>query len=365
MPPVVLHLRPVGRLLGVLVLSLGMAGSERARGDESIAPPAKRFAESLTYDPATGQWKRSPEPVPGTVDGDLDIARQWLARGDFETAVKAIKAWIGNYGTDQPRHPEALYLLASAELEAGEYRDAEKHYEELLNSYPGSPYAEDALSGRFRVAEQYLAGKRRKTLWGLLRLKARDEGVKMLDDTVANYADTALAENAQMTKADYFFDRGEFDLAEGEYAAFAREYPRSRWHPRAMYRSGLSALASFPGVQYDDAPLIEARERFARFNEAYPAAAEQLDVPVLVEEIERLRADKNYEIGWFYERTGKFQAARFYYRYTIEHYPNTPAAGESRGRLAVLGEPVEVYRPEMPPASKPATATAPDEEPGS
>lgn len=316
----------------------GLVGGASLAADKPPPVPPQTHAERLVYDPATDSWVVSTAPVPGTEDGDLDIARQWVAREEYKVALKIVKAWIKQYGSGATRYPEALYVQGVSQLELGEYRDAHESFQTLLNNYPGSDYAEQALSAEFRIAEQYLAGKRRKAVWGLLRIRDRDGGVKIMDDIVANYADTPLAELAQKTKADYYYARGEFDLAQDEYATFAREYPNSRYQPYALLQSAKAALASFPGVQFDDAGLVEAEERFEQFQQQYPEIARQQNVPVLLDQIAATRADKTFEIARFYDRTGKKNAARFYYRATVERWPGTPAAAQAEGRLMALGE---------------------------
>jgi len=327
---------------------------------ETPAPP-KKHAERMTYDPQIG-WTRTPEPIAGTEDGDLDIARQWMAREDYKAALKALKRWIKDYGPEGPRYPEALFLKATAHLERGDYRAAHDAYQALLNDFPGSEYAEQALSGEFHIAEQYLAGKRRKAWWGLIRVRDYDGGIEILDDLITNYPDTPLAEWAQMAKADYYFSRGEVELAEDEYAIFAREYPQSRWQPRALLGSARAALASFPGIKFDDAGLIEARERYTEFLRLYPAAAEQEGVPVILDQIAASRANKTVDIARFYEKTGHPAAARFYYRATVNRWPDTPAAVQARGRLAILGEwsePPEEPEPGEPMDALPAEGGGP------
>lgn len=320
-----------------LGLLLAACLTAHAAPADEIPPPARQRAERLTFDPTLDRWITAPEPIPGTEDGDLDIVRQYTAAEDFRTALKAVQRWVKLYGETAPRYSEALFLEGNAHLGLGDYRAASKAFQKLLDDYPGSPYAERALSAQFRIAEQYLAGKRRKAMWGLLRIKDRDGGIKILDDMVVNYSDTPLAEQAQLAKANYYYERGEFELAEDEYARFARDFPRSRYQPKALLWSAYSALASFPGIEFDDASLIEAEERFRQFMRSYPAHAEQLDVPVFMEQISATRADKTNAIARFYERTRQPNAARFYYRATIERWPNTPAAAEAQGRLVALG----------------------------
>jgi len=321
--------------LGIAIVACLSAPALWADG---VPPPPRQRAERLTFDPDQYRWIRTADPVPGTEDGDLDIVRQWVAREDFKTARKAVKEWIKTYGPESPRYPEALYLQGTAHLELGDYRAADDAYQALLNDFPGSPYAAEALSARFRIAEQYLAGKRRKAMWGLLRVKDREGGLKIMDDVLVNYTDTPLAEKAQLTKANYYYDRGEFELAEEEYARFAHDFPRSRYQPKALLWSAYAALASFPGIQFDDISLIEAKERFEQFLDRYPDQAVQLEVPVLLDQIASTRADKTNAIARFYERTDQPKAARYYYRATVTQWPNTPAAAEAKTRLRALGE---------------------------
>jgi outer membrane protein assembly factor BamD (BamD/ComL family) len=341
----------------LLALTVAAAQTITLRAAEVPVPP-RRHAEHLIFNETTNQWEQRVEPSPGTEDGDLDIARQWLALGEYKTVCKITKEWIKTYGKEAPRYPEALYLRGTAYLERGLYREAHKAYQELLNDYPGSQYAEAALSAEFRVAEQYMAGKRKRIWGGLLWFKDREGGVEIMDDIVANYSDTPLAEMAQMAKAEYYFARGDLDLAESEYATFARDFPRSRWHERALLMSARCAQGRFPGIKFDEAPLVEAEERYRQYQKAYPARAEQRGVPTFLDQLAATRADKTLDIGKFYEKTAKFQAARFYYRETVARWPQTPAALEARRRLTQIGEPLE----EAPTTEPQASARAPRQE---
>ena len=153
--------------LGLLwLLPMLLAGGVGASAAQP-KPPPRTHAERLIFDEKTGQWVREPQAVPGTEDGDLDIARQWAAREDYKIALKAVKAWIKKYGTNARRYPEALYVKATAELGTNDYRAAHDSFQKLLNDYPGSEYAERALKTDFTVGEQYLAGQKRKAMWGL------------------------------------------------------------------------------------------------------------------------------------------------------------------------------------------------------
>jgi outer membrane assembly lipoprotein YfiO len=332
------RLMPMTRycVASMAAVCLMIHASNAPAADVEVDSTRPRRAERLIFNEETGEWEATSRAVPGTAGGDLDIARQYIAEHRFKRAEDLLDDWIDEYGPEADRYPEALYFKGTALLERGRYRDAQDTYSSLLNDFPGSEYAEAALGGLFRVAEQYLAGERRRIWGGLLRLKDYDEGLSIMDDLIVNYSDTPYAELAQMAKADYYFARGEFELAESEYTRFAQEYPRSRWHKLALLRSAHAALGRFPGIEFDDSPLIEAKERFLQLREAYPAESQQQKTDVILDQIAAKRADKTLSIAKFYQKTEKYQAARYYYREIVERWPDTVAAVEAQGRLNTL-----------------------------
>jgi hypothetical protein len=109
----------------------------------------------------------------------------------------------------------------------------------------------------------------------------------------------------------------------------------------AQRRSADAALASWGGIEFDDAGLIEAEERFSRYLAQYPGLAEQEGIGQILQQIRGQRAAKEYSIGWYYEKTKHPKAAIFYYRSTSENWPDTVAAAQARERLGRLGFPEE------------------------
>ncbi len=316
-----------------LVIALGLSAVVLA----DIPKPPRRHAEQMTFDPQKQQWQASPEPVAGTEEGDLAISRSWLARDEYEITLSILDEWVEQY-PDSARYPEAIYLRGTCYLELEEYHKAHKAYRRLLDNYPGSLYAEKALSGEFRIAEQYLAGKKRKVWGGLLRMSNEDGGLEILDELTVNYPDTDFASWALLAKADYYYTTGEFGLAEDTYTIYARDYPRTRHHSYALLQAARSALASFAGIRYDESALIEAEERFTQFQKQYPELASQQEVAVILEQIASTRADKSLHIAEFYKRTEHLQAAKFYYLKTVRNWPDTPAGMEAANKLQELGE---------------------------
>ncbi len=309
-------------------------------GSAYAAEPRPK-ARELDYDPKTGQWVESPPPVPGTALGDLQLARQAHARQDYRRAKGMLKKWLKTYGDTEPDYvADALLLEAEIHIARRDYYKAHENLQEVLDSFAGTEAEDRAYEFEFVVAEVFLTGVKRKWL-GMRILSTEDTALTILDDITAARPETSLAQQAIRTKARYFFERGEFALAELEYSRLVQEYPRSRYARHAMRQSADAALASFAGIEFDDAALIEAEERYYEYLAQYPGAAEQEGIGQMLQQIHTQRAAKEYSIGRYYEKTRHPGAAVFYYRSTCENWPDTIAASQARQRLERLGQPLQ------------------------
>ncbi len=299
-------------------------------------PPADR-AEQLEFDPQTGRWVEIEPPEPGTPEGDLAIARRHLADGSVGKARRGFKRWLTNYGEGHVLGRDARLGLAAAEIAGRKYHKAHTILEPLAAEFGTDEITIQAVEMEFVIAEVFLSGTRRKWL-GMRILAAEELGIKILDNISANYPETDLAEKALKTKADYYYQRGDFARAEDEYAYLISSFPRSQWLLEANLYRAQATLARFPGTEFDDGALIEAEERFLRFRSEFPQAVAPHDVDLILEDIRNRRAAKEFEIGQYYVKVGKVQAGVFYYRSVIDNWPGTLADTRAQAALAEMGQ---------------------------
>ncbi len=305
-----------------------------AVGVDAQGPGALR-AERLRFDGREGRWVELPPPVPGTAVGDLVILQADLSAGHYKKARKAIKRWMKVYGEDSEHYPNALLAWGQTEKALRNYYRAHEILDRLMNEYAGTEAAGEGALESFNVAEVFLTGVRRK-VWGIRLLSGRNTALDILDGIASQFAETSLAEQAIKTKADYYFRQGDFSLSELEYSRLVQSFPRSRYRRFAMRRSADAALASFGGIQFDDSALIEAEERYRQYALQYRGLAEQEQIGLILDDIREKRAGKELDVGAYYERTKHPEAAVYYYRSTMEHWPDTIAAqkaGRAAGRL--------------------------------
>ncbi len=350
-------------LVALWVISGVAAGSAFGQVDDT-------YRERLEYDVKTGEWVEIAAPVPGTDGGDLAIGRALLARNEYGKARKAFQTWFETW-PDSPLRREALFYSAETEIMAedadpksGDLMQAYDWLEEILSAWPGTDLADRAVRREIIIAEMLLfKDRKQRMLKGMLWLGAEDEALTMLSKVADTWAPgQPVAEQALRLKGDYHFQNGQFAEAEITYARLMRDFPRGRYRKIALLRSGQSALARFPGVEFDSADLLEAEVYLNDFENQYPQESDAYRVPQTLVRIQDSLAEKDFKVGQFYERTDKLDAAAYYYRYVMATWPDSTWASQSQERLIAIGgaqpAPTDTDLDDIDLTAKPAQAPA-------
>jgi len=300
--------------------------------------PATGPSRTWTYD-GRGNWTPSTAPATtaATQPADnptLDRVDRLLAAHRHGEARKLVLDWLKkNRGA--PDRDRGVFLLAEAYYQYGARIRAFYHLDELLDLHPDSKLFYPALEKQYEIADRFLRGYKRRLL-GMPMLGAQEEGIDMLFRIQERVPGSPLAERALLRTADYYYDRGQYDLAADAYGAYTRGYPRSPVIHRVKLRQAFASLAQFRGRYYDVTPLIDARAQLESFQAAFPEMAEQEGVPAVLRRIDSSMADKLYATADFYRRTHEPRAAAYTYRYLISRYPDSAEAGAARRSLERL-----------------------------
>lgn len=311
----------------------------------SLRSQEQKFRERQVLDPNTGTWvdQVATQPAAAPEGDELGQARSFLATGKPGRARSLLKRWL-KQPPDEERTYEATFLLGETYFESRDFWKALKQYETVAENASGELF--DLANQRsVDVARAFLSGQKR-IVWGFLRLPAYAEGVDILDKVWERIPGTRLGELALKIKADYYYKNGDVELAQDEYNNLVQQYPSGRFIQIAMLRTAEAAEAAFPGIRFDDKPLVEADERYRQFLATFPAYAERENVPERLEGIRQQRAEKDLDIARWYERTRQPSAAEFYYRLILKDWPDSLAAGDARARLRALGAAVDDIGPE-------------------
>lgn len=317
------------RLGFVLLAGLLLAGLQPAAAQQ----PRTR---TLSYDSERKTWVEQPAPSPGTAAGDLHAIRARIKEGKYRAAVSEVKKFVKKHGQSDPLYAKAMIAKAEALIGLRGYYKAYETLEAVLAEFDDGALTSEALRLEFIIAEAYLGGAKRKLL-GIPLLSGEDLAYRILDEMTTDRPDSRLAVLAIKTKAEHMFRKGDHELAELEYSQLLREHTQSRYYPLALRRSAEAALAGFGGVDYDQAALAEAADRYGEYRARFPMRAEREGVGQILDGIREKHAEKDYSIGIYYERTRHFSSAVYYYQWVKQHWPETIAATKAANRLQLLG----------------------------
>jgi len=291
-----------------------------------------------TYRLEGEQWAPQPEEATDAASAELRAARTAFAEERYKDARKRLDTWIETYDT-HPRLPEALLLRADALVQMDRSWKALFDYERIIRFYPGSQQWHTALEREYEIARLYVRGRKRKFL-GMRILPADLEGQELLIRVQERAPGSEIGERASLELADSYFQQREMISAAEAYDVFLLNYPDSDRREWAMLRLIEASIAQFKGPEYDQAGLIEARERILQYEREYPAAAEQIGSKALLIRADESLALRDLESAKWYRKRGDKVAAAYTYRRLIRDHPATAAARRAVQELGELGEPV-------------------------
>jgi outer membrane assembly lipoprotein YfiO len=345
----------------VLAVAL-IIGAITASTASAAAEPATRTWEMAgrdnwqPVDGASATTRLSTDAAPANVP-TLDRVEELLrAKKAREAKTLAIDWVLAN--RRHPQRDRGLYLIAQSLYQYGNRLRAFYYLDELMDTYPESPYYGPALETQFQIADQYLKGYKRR-FFGVPMFHAYDEAIEMLFRIQHRSPGSQLAERALLRTANFYYRDEQYDFAADTYAHYLRSYPRSPITPRVRLRQAYSMYAQFRGPEFDATPAIDAREHLRELIAQYEQLAKEENLPALVEQIDQTLAQKLLVTADFYRRTNELLGAAYTYRYVAKAYPNTQVAQQAEVAMRDLPQWAIDSSPDpaITPAYAPGTAS--------
>jgi len=296
------------------------------------------FSAALYTASAGAEIRFPPHPaaVSGTADEIWSRAEKLEAEGRLRKAAELYQELVDNYPDSKPA-PDALYRLGACREKLDELYPAFKAYQQLLDDYPGRGDLNDILSRQFKIGEAFLEGRKRDFL--LLPIRS---GLPYADEIfaaiVSNATFSDYAPRAQYNRGLALQRQGKYEEAELEYDLVYKNYSNSEMLAPAIFQKGVCAYEQALGTNYDQNETARAIRWFKTFIRRFPDNEYRGAAEKYLKELRGREAEKSYKIGRYYERKGSRQGALIYYRDIIKDYPGTRWAELAAERLAGLEE---------------------------
>jgi tetratricopeptide (TPR) repeat protein len=288
------------------------------------------FAETFLLDDDLG-WQNVADSEEGAYLLELSRIKQQLSSGSESDVVAALEQLKTSYPSLAGEEVDA-FIEAEKLYAKGDWSSSAKQYRLFTDEWPVSDLRPAALERMYSIATAFLQGQKRKFL-KVLPISAFDTGVDLMHDVADRAGSSPLGLRALTTLAQTQENKNELEEAYNTWEEIAWLWPTGKIKQNALLRMAQTKHASYEGTQYDARVLERAEDHFEDYLNQYPDDAARLEIPKTLQMIKEQLAFKEYDTGFYYERTGNPEAANSYYNNVISKWPNSKAAQMARSRM--------------------------------
>lgn len=234
--------------------------------------------------------------------------------------------------------PQARFRQAQLLEQEGNVEDSFEAYEQLLKRYQGSGLYSTAYKRQVAMAQAAADGDVKSSMMGLKTKLSLDKTVDMLGKVRDNSPKSADAARARFTIGQLYEGKKKYKEAIAAYRQLVNEQPGSPEAPNALFRVGVILTDEADRGNQNQANVDLAREAFNDYLIQYPGDSRNAEARKLLNNLGRRDVERSYQVAEFYQKTGKAESAKVYYRDVMSRTKSGPLYEKARARLKELGE---------------------------
>jgi len=277
-------------------------------------------------------WQNIADDPQGEYLLAISKIKQQLLTGTASEVVAALETLKKDFPELAGAEIDA-YLSAEKRYAKADMYKAATEYKKFTETYPDSVLQPAAVERIYGIATAYLQGQKR-VFFKILRLSAFDTGVELIHHVADRSGNSPLALRALTTLAENQERKELFKDAYFTWQEIYDRWPTGQTRQKALLRMAQVLHASYDGTPYDASVIESARSYYEDYDAQYHDDAVRLEVPQTIALITEQLAYKEYQTGFYYERTGRPDAANRYYQKVLAGWPDSKAAQMAQARLA-------------------------------
>jgi outer membrane protein assembly factor BamD (BamD/ComL family) len=279
-------------------------------------------------------------------DGDQHEAVFVKAANKFRTAESL---W-----PDSSLGEDALFYQGESYFFANRYVQSNRAYEGLISQYSGTRYLDRAEQRRYSIAIYWLDLKKSGAPILAIndpkrpKVSLASEARRILHRIRIDDPSGKLADDATFALGSAYMAINQHEDAAETFSYLRKDYPGSEYQFRSQMLELESRLKSYRGPDYDGLPLVEADKLRKQIVAQFPDQSQE-HIDILNQQsslIKNQLAQRDVQIGEFYESKGQNLAAKIYYEKAQADHADTIFENDLSERITAV-------------ASKPATPTPP------
>ncbi|MES2997419.1 MAG: tetratricopeptide repeat protein [Verrucomicrobiota bacterium] len=283
-------------------------------------------------------------PLAGTVQANAgkgealyQKAQSLEKSGRSHKAVKVYDELADKY----PYSPSAANArFRQAELLEGEGKieDAFEAYDALLVRYPGHKLYKSALARQASMAQRAAQGDIKSSFLGIKSKLSLEKTVEMLGKVRTHAPRSRAAAKAQFTIGELYHSKKKSKEAIAAFRELVKDQPDMPEASEALFRVGVIYLEEAERGNQSQGTLDLSREAFNDYLMQYPGHHRNAEARRKIANLQGKDLQRSYDVAKFYQKTGKTEAAKVYYRDIIKSSGSGKLHDAARARLRELGE---------------------------
>ena len=285
------------------------------------------------WTPKTQKWVNPKTQPKANPKEQFAFAKSFYDAKQYDEARREFRKLLTTYPKSAEAAESQYYLGLLEEAEDNLY-EAYLAYQKVVDKYPFSERIQEIIEREYKIAEAFIAGKKRKALG--VALPVDNPAIEILTKVIENSTYGSLASAAQYKLGLVLKGLMRYYEAEEAFNKVITNYPNSEWVSAAKFQIAACRAALSRGTDYDQGATEEAKEKFAEFVREHPDAVLSRDAQENIQQLREKEAESNYNIAIFYEKHNKAEAAKIYYTGIINNYSDSPWAPRALERLRVM-----------------------------
>ncbi|MBI9018948.1 MAG: outer membrane protein assembly factor BamD [Phycisphaerae bacterium] len=268
----------------------------------------------------------------------MDAVRAYQ-NDNLKEAKEIAKDWLDE-NEESLLADRAMFIKATALYQEHSYYSAAEQYKKLIELHDGSVISDLSVAKQVELAELFLNGATR-LLMGFLPVKARTDGLALLDDVSEYRPGSDISAKALMMAADYYFKTEQYLEAQSYCQMLLDTCPKSPQAQRAMLLNGYSTHWQYRGFAYDTNCLNEALVRYQQYQLYYPEDAKEKNIQGQIDLVRTQQALKIFDIADFYLRTGETEAAVKSWESVVRDFPDSQWEKSAMAKIQEYGNEID------------------------
>ncbi|OGX39751.1 MAG: hypothetical protein A3C53_05255 [Omnitrophica WOR_2 bacterium RIFCSPHIGHO2_02_FULL_68_15] len=288
------------------------------------------------WTPKTGKWinpKTQPKDSP---DEQLTYATGLYEAKDYRRAVREFLRLVRHY-PKAAQAPDAQYFAGQCYESLQQPYQAYVTYKKLIETYPYSGRFKDAITRSYAIGESFFNGVKVRPIQQVpLAVPALDKAAEIFEQIVTQAPYSEYGDKAQFKLGQTHRKLGQYGEALKAFEKLVQEYKTSPLLEEARYNTAFCAKALSLKPAYDQESTDQAIVWFEEFIDSHPGSELLADAEQSLQQLRGHKAESLFTIAEFYAKQKKWTSAALYYRRIVDHYADTPWAGQAVARLTEL-----------------------------